>query len=75
MGYDDARKIRNTNPGGITTTGVKCTPLSRQLGDSGGEAVDGLDGLVEEGGGGLQVAIAGEFTQAEAEGAVEDGAG
>jgi len=33
--------------------GLKCTPLSRQLGDSGGEAVDGLDGLVEEGGGGV----------------------
>ncbi len=37
--------------------------------------MDGLDSLVEEGGGGVQVAIAREFTQAEAEGAVEDGGG
>jgi hypothetical protein len=33
---------------------LRCTPLSQQLGDSGGEAVDGLDGLVEEGGGGCK---------------------
>lgn len=54
---------------------VRCTRLSQQLGDSGGEAVDGLDGLVKEGGGLVQVTVAAEFAQAEAEGAVEDGAG
>ena len=37
--------------------------------------MDGLDGLVEEGGGGVQVVVAAELAQAEAEGAVEDGAG
>ena len=37
--------------------------------------MDGLDGLVKEGGGLVQVTVAAELAQAEAEGAVEDGAG